>query len=114
MRQSRWVEFLVGAVMLLFVGCSESPQTGENQEIEEPGKQTYTRFCFSCHASGLGGAPRTGDAAAWAPRLEKGLEKMLEGVIRGLPPGMPARGMCLQCSDQELENVMTYMLKRSK
>jgi len=106
-------------VLLLSTGCSDSGQgestTGESaQAVVEPGKKTYTRFCFSCHAAGVAGAPRVGDAVAWAPRFEKGREKMLELVIQGMPPGMPARGMCMQCSDDELADALGFMLERSK
>ena len=109
----------VFVVLLLSAGCSDSGpgEAGKGESAQamlEPGKQTYTRYCFSCHASGVAGAPRVGDAVTWAPRLEKGKEKMLDLVIQGMPPGMPPRGMCMQCSDAELEDVLDFMLERSK
>ncbi len=107
------------AALAVIGGCSES-QPGNvgdgasEQALVEPGKKTYTRFCFSCHASGVAGAPRVGDTVAWAPRLEKGAAKMLELVIQGMPPGMPARGMCMQCSDEELADALEFMLQKSQ
>jgi cytochrome c5 len=112
--------FIFAFIALAMIGgCSDSNQgeAGESdseQASVEPGKKTYTRYCFSCHAAGVAGAPRTGDAVAWAPRIEKGTEKMLESVIQGMPPGMPARGMCLQCSDEELADALDFMLQRSQ
>ena len=100
-------------------GCSDSTpgeagdSNGEQASVE-PGKKTYTRYCFSCHAAGVAGAPRTGYAVAWAPRIEKGTEKMLELVIQGMPPAMPARGMCMQCSDEELADALDFMLQRNQ
>lgn len=111
----------VGAIIVLLfaAGCSDSgggqsAKDDSTQAVVEPGKQTYTRYCFSCHASGVAGAPRVGDAPAWTPRLTKGRDKMLELVIQGMPPGMPARGMCMQCSDDELADALEFMLEKSK
>ena len=33
------------------------------------GQQTYEAACASCHDTGEGGAPVTGDAADWSPQL---------------------------------------------
>lgn len=78
-----------------------------------PGEQTYRRFCLSCHASGAAGAPRVGDARAWAPRIEQGMEVMLRHTIDGMP-GMPPRGMCTRCDDDELRAAIVYMVERSQ
>ena len=123
MKKTRPVFFAVLMLSATFFisSCGDAQQnssggdpTAGKQARLEPGKKNYTRFCFSCHASGVAGAPRTGDAVAWAPRLEKGFDTMLESVIQGIPPGMPPRGMCLQCSDEELADVINFMLERSK
>lgn len=108
--------FLLPVVLLLLGGCSDASQSGaeDNQAPAEAGEQTYNRFCFSCHASGVAGAPRTGDKVAWATKIEKGDKKMLELVIQGVPPGMPPRGMCMQCSDAELADALQYILERSR
>ncbi|MEO8224440.1 MAG: c-type cytochrome, partial [Gammaproteobacteria bacterium] len=33
------------------------------------GEQVYNAACFACHGSGVGGAPKFRDAAAWQPRV---------------------------------------------
>lgn len=78
------------------------------------GEQTYNRFCFSCHAAGLAGAPKVGDLAAWKPRIAKGEAALLKTTIDGMPPGMPARGMCAACTDDELELAVAFMVERSR
>ena len=92
-------------------GCSPAP-ADSSREI--PGEKTYQRFCFSCHQAGINGAPRLGDAAAWAELSAKGKQALLQGVIQGIPPGMPRKGMCIQCSDQELEDAIDYMITHSQ
>ena len=68
----------------------------------------YDRTCRICHANGVGGAPKTGDVDAWRPRLEKGMESLIRASNRGLN-GMPPKGMCYDCSDQDYEALISYM-----
>ena len=97
----------IGCLALLLAGaCSES----EPDAPPHPGKAVYERYCFSCHAAGVAGAPKTGDAESWAARLAKGKDQMLRSTIDGMNPGMPARGLCFDCSDQELAHAIDYML----
>src|SRR5690606_38544377 len=44
--------------------ASAEPRTGE---------AVYTAQCAACHAAGVAGAPKMGDAGAWAERLKQGL-----------------------------------------
>ena len=51
-----------------------------------------------------------GDVAAWEPRIEKGEAALIQSTIQGMPPGMPPRGLCMQCSDEELAATVRFML----
>ncbi|NJN52010.1 MAG: cytochrome c5 family protein [Gammaproteobacteria bacterium] len=103
-------------VVWLLSGCAgpEEGATGAAATQANAGETTYQRFCFSCHASGAAGAPRVGDAQAWAPRIAKGDAAMLASTIEGISPGMPPRGMCLQCSDEDLAAAIDYMVANSQ
>lgn len=94
-------------ISLVLISCSGG-ETGDSH----PGEDTYNQSCFSCHASGVAGAPIPGDAAAWSPRLIKSREMLLQSVKDGMPPGMPAMGMCMSCSDDDLKSAIDYMLTR--
>lgn len=106
---------------LAMVGCSEGGggadatggQSG-NAGASKAGEDIYNRSCFSCHAAGVAGAPKTGDAAAWAPRIAKGPELLLESTKTGIPPGMPPMGMCMSCSDEDLAAAIEYMINLSR
>jgi cytochrome c5 len=105
----------VAAVMVVLAGCGESgSQAAGAGTAAHPGEQTYTRFCFSCHAAGIAGAPRVGDAELWAPRIAKGPDALLQSTIAGIPPGMPARGLCNRCTDDELAQAIDYMILKSR
>ena len=106
------VVVLALAGLLSACGDGGAPGGAEAGVPPPPGEQTYRRFCFSCHASGAAGAPRVGDVAAWAPRVERGMDTLMRHTIEGMP-GMPARGMCTRCDDDELRDVVNYMIERS-
>lgn len=47
------------------------------------GAQVYAAQCVACHDSGAAGAPKLGDAAAWAPRVKNGYEALLASALKG-------------------------------
>jgi len=73
------------------------------------GDQVYNAACAGCHVSGAAGAPKTGDSGAWAARIDKGMETLVKHVIDGYN-AMPARGLCADCSDQEIADAVAYMV----
>lgn len=102
MKKLLWLSLCLGALS----GCGD---VGEVSEAH-PGEAVYNRSCFSCHAGGVAGAPIPGDTEAWAPRVAKGRDVLLQSVKEGMPPGMPPMGLCMSCSDEDLEVVIDYML----
>ncbi len=91
-------------------GQQAQPQPASGAIDLAAGEQTYGRFCFSCHAAGVAGAPKLGNAEDWGPRVAKGLDALLSASIEGIPPGMPARGLCMNCSDDDLRNTIAWMI----
>ena len=68
----------------------------------------YAPSCGACHAVGVAGAPATGNEAAWAPRMEKGMDALVASVRNGLG-AMPPGGLCNSCSDEDYAALITYM-----
>ncbi len=77
------------------------------------GEQIYNGTCAACHNSGAAGAPKPGDKAAWEPRIARGADSMLQNVINGLK-AMPPKGLCMDCSDDDLKTVIEYMLSSNQ
>ena len=75
---------------------------------ERSGEQIVQAACASCHQTGVGGAPRIGDRAAWIPRATKGYDIVVRSAIKG-HGGMPARGGMADLTDSELRSAVTYM-----
>ena len=115
MKYAYWTALAVVLLTLMGCGAGESGSGDSAQAAPpHPGEKTYNTFCFSCHAAGVAGAPRLGDVEAWAPLLAKGKDVLLATTIEGVPPGMPARGMCMSCTDEQLEEVVDYMILKSQ
>ena len=89
-------------------GISENSQDVVSQDSFDAAA-AYQQSCFACHASGAAGAPLLGDADAWAVRTEKGMEAVMSNVINGFN-AMPAKGMCMDCSDADLKAIVDFMI----
>jgi len=72
------------------------------------GEEVYTSKCLACHATGAAGAPKFG-SSDWADRRSKGIEALLETAINGIG-AMPPKGLCNDCSDDELKLAIEHML----
>ena len=77
------------------------------------GEEIYNGSCMACHATGAAGAPKLGDAAVWAPRIATGIDAMLAVAIKG-KGAMPPKGLCMACSDEELQGAIEYMVSKSQ
>lgn len=47
------------------------------------GDEAFKAQCSVCHATGVAGAPKMGDAAAWAPRIATGYDALLNSALKG-------------------------------
>ena len=72
--------------------------------------ERYNKTCVVCHAAGTADAPKTGDAAAWKPRLDKGMDTLVTSVENGMN-AMPPKGMCFDCSADDFKALIEYMAK---
>ena len=77
------------------------------------GATVYNAVCMVCHAGGVAGAPKTGDKAAWAPRIAAGNATMLKNATNGIG-AMPARGGAADLSDAELKAAVDYLVSKAK
>src|SRR4051812_44802060 len=101
-------------LLLAIAGCSPRPPAHPAVDVEalRPADahlaEKYERACFLCHARAGTGAPLVGDAQAWAPRLAKGRDALVAQVRQGLG-GMPALGLCPDCSDADFAALIAFM-----
>ena len=71
------------------------------------GEAVYQGQCAACHATGAAGAPKLGDAAAWAPRIETGFDALVHSALNGKGAMAPQGGG--EFSDLEIARAVAYM-----
>lgn len=47
------------------------------------GEEVFKAQCSTCHAAGVAGAPKFGDAGAWGPRIKSGFDALLTSALKG-------------------------------
>jgi cytochrome c5 len=81
-------------------------------KVLQAGDAIYTSTCAACHTSGAAGAPKLGDAGAWAARIGKGQDTVIKNAIQGLN-AMPAKGGNPDLDDVEVARAVVYMVNQS-
>ena len=76
------------------------------------GEALYKQACVACHAAGVAGAPKFGDKAAWAPRIQTGIDAMTASVIKG-KGAMPPKGGSA-APDADIHSAVVYMVSAAK
>jgi cytochrome c5 len=93
----------VGSVVLAQASGPRTLQSGE---------AVYQLACGACHTAGVAGAPKTGDAAAWAPRLKQGYETLVKHAVEGFK-AMPAKGGNADLDPIEVARAVVHMANQS-
>lgn len=86
-------------------------------EVPKDALALYEAVCKTCHAGGLAGAPKTGDRAAWGPRIAQGKATLYEHAIKGYTGkngAMPAKGGRTDVPDDLIKSGVDYMIEQVK
>lgn len=84
---------------------------------EVPGEEVYNTTCVACHGSGLAGAPKTGDKAAWGPRIAQGNDTLNKHAVEGFTGKagvMPAKGGMTSVTDSSIIAAVDHMVSKSR
>jgi cytochrome c5 len=99
---------IVLAITILVGGSFMVTDLVQAQPATRSGEQIVKMQCVKCHGSGVNGAPKIDDRAAWAPRMRQGLQVTVASAIKGHGK-MPARGGVADLTDAELRAAILYM-----
>ena len=80
--------------------------------VFQSGEAVYKAVCATCHAAGVAGAPKMGDAGSWAPRIAEGFNTMVSIAIKG-KGAMPPKGGNPDLDDVEVARAVAYMANGS-
>jgi cytochrome c5 len=81
-------------------------------DVPTTGEQAFTKICSACHGTGVNGAPKVGDHAAWGPRIAQGKEALYTHAIEG-KGAMPPRGGTTW-PDATIRMAVDYMVSLNK
>lgn len=71
------------------------------------GETVFNAQCAACHAAGVAGAPKLGDAASWANRIQTGFEALVASALKGKGAMPPQSGG--DYSDTEIARAVAFM-----
>jgi cytochrome c5 len=89
----------------------------ETPPADDKGKTLYESACAACHGTGVAGAPKVGDKANWAPRIQQGMETLAKHAIEGFQGSngmMPPKGGRSDLSDEDVKAAVSYMARASQ
>lgn len=107
----------VGEVTVSTNRIMNSLISAANAGGDDQGKAVYDKACAACHAAGVAGAPKFGDAAAWKGRIAKGTDALYQNALKGFQGKagfMPAKGGRADLSDAEVKSAVDYMVSKAK
>jgi cytochrome c oxidase subunit II len=77
------------------------------------GKAVYDRTCQVCHATGVAGAPKFGDKAAWQARIAQGQDTLYAHALKGFK-GMPPKGGAADLADAQIKAAVDFIVAAGK
>ncbi|MGV0950561.1 MAG: c-type cytochrome [Azonexus sp.] len=77
------------------------------------GATVFNSVCGACHNTGVAGAPKAGDKAAWAPRIAQGNATLYKNAIAG-KGAMPPKGGAADLSDAEIKGAVDHLVGLAK
>ena len=91
--------------------------TGATAAIPKDGAEVFQQTCSACHGTGIAGAPKAGDHAAWAPRIAKGKDLLYQHALQGYQGTagvMPPKGGRVDLPDDLIKAAVDHMVDMGK
>ena len=104
----------VGSLCMVGEPCAAAQSVARPSLSEKrTGEEIYSSNCVACHASGAAGAPIVGaneaSVNAWTSRISKGIGTLFANSIGGIN-AMPAMGLCMDCTDEDIKVTVCHMI----
>ncbi len=93
--------------------ASQEKQAATAKPAAVDGKQVFNGTCTACHSTGVAGAPKLGDKAAWAPRIQQGVDALVQHALQG-KNAMPPKGGNASLSDAQVRAAVEFMVSQAK
>jgi len=76
------------------------------------GEQVFNQVCKTCHETGVAGAPKVGDKAAWGKVIAQGQTTLVDHATHGIR-GMPPKGGNPDLDTTEVARAVVYMANQA-
>ena len=98
----------ISLITIFIVSITSSQSWGD---VMKQGMKIFNEKagCAACHDAGVAGAPMMGNKGQWEARQAKGYEMLVNNAYNGIN-GMPAKGLCADCTKEEIGIAVQYML----
>ena len=90
---------------------------GAGPAMPTTGEALFQQTCSACHGTGLAGAPKAGDKAAWGPRIAEGKDTLYHHAMAGYQGKtgvMPPKGGRTDAPDDLVKQAVDYMVGLAK
>jgi cytochrome c len=85
----------------------------KKEEHGGPGAAAYETYCAGCHHEGIAGAPKTGVHEDWADIISQGVDTTVANAVNG-KGAMPPKGGAMDLTNEEIKQIVEYMIDKSK
>ena len=90
---------------------AEAPEAAAPaQVVLKSGEEVYKQVCLACHASGVAGAPKSGEPGGWAALADEGQAAVTAHGWVGIR-GMPPKGGRADLSLEEFARATAWMAR---
>lgn len=94
------------------IGQVEKQAASGDVKALQTGEAVYNASCVACHGAGIAGAPKTGDAGAWSPRIGQGFDTLVKHAVGGYK-AMPPKGGNAALDPIEVARAVAFMGNKS-
>jgi cytochrome c5 len=105
------------ALAIVEKASATTTESAPGLPVPQSAEDLYNSACSACHGQGIGGAPRFGDKAAWAPRIAKGMDTLHKHALEGFTGQtglMPPKGGRVDLPDDLVRQGVDYMVEHSR
>jgi cytochrome c5 len=105
------------AALAIVETTAATTESAPGLPIPQSAEELYNSACVACHGQGIGGAPRLGDKAAWAPRIAQGMDTLHKHAVEGFQGKsglMPPKGGRVDLPDDLVRQGVDYMVEHAR
>ena len=125
----KFISIILGLLLLIGCGGGEkktqeitpppSPQytyQTPTQDMLDSGEKIFDKSCFICHENDAGEVKMLADKLYWTENRAKDFEILVQHVHDGYTGDfgtMTPMGSCIDCSKEDLQNAIFYMMTKA-